>query len=405
MPNFVIRTETFSDQALFPRRQLQVGDVTVDTPTKAIPVKKLREGETLAPESRGVNELYRTVDTEKLTNDRRRSNSKLANDLQGQAERGRDDDLTVAFVSYDETHALRPVEAEQLVDVMTVVSDIITLPLFSNLAGAVDEDDGTRDASYQSYKRSVTRFLSAAKERAPDAPLMGVIPTLGREFTDDLMRVYEDYDVRAYCVNFNRRRITAGRQVSMIKPMMYNIARQGIEEQVMFYGINLHPGDRDDALGLRPAADMAAVGMGFDIVGENHVSPPGTAEVFEQMGSSKGDEDSPTTFRLFDKEEYAYAEIPLDDLPQHFPNDSAFDPDGVVRTAARSDNLRRRLQKVVNAEQMGLAAAELQDRISSGDAFDHVNGKAGVTPKTAKAFNDVRGGFDDGASQTDLSEF
>lgn len=393
-----IRTEGFSNDALFPRRHITIGEKEFETPTKAIPVRKTRDhqGEELAEASRGVCELHRGVSTEKLRSARHGNMRAITGELQTGYRKAKGNEVVFTFLSWKEGQTFGEAGAQVFVDVIETFSDILTVPLMPELVEAVEEDR-LSDTAYQEYRQNVSQFLETARIKHPEAPIMGVIPALGWEFTDDLMRLYEKYNVRAFCMNLNRTRITAGTKVEIVKPMMRHIARRDIADNVLFYGINLHPGDYDDSLGLRPAADMASFGMGFDIVGENHVSPSIPEEAFE--------DDETVTFKLFDREEFAYKEVLLAELPQHFPEKTRFDVDEVVQRAARSDNQRRRLEKLVNAEQMALAAKELQVQIPSGITFKQLAKKRGVTPKIARAFQSVRDGFDDGQSQSSLSDF
>ncbi|EMA34386.1 hypothetical protein [Haloarcula japonica] len=397
MKNYQIQTSEVSDNALIPKRTLTVGGKTVDTPAKAVPARKKRGSEELKDPSRGINEFYKNVDASKLTQARRGTSSAIVDDLETGLRKSNDDEINFVFLNWDDAQTIAQIEAEYMVDLLGSMSDVVTVPLQIALVEAIDHSDGLTDSAYQTYKENVVRFLDVIKQRAPQAPVMGVLPPLGWDFTQDLMRVYERHDIRLYCLNFKRRKPTAARQIGMIRPMMQSIARRRIHESVLFYGINMSPGTNDPSIGMRPAADMATVGMGFDIVGGSHISPTMPPEAFEDDGE--------VTFRLFDKDEYARKDVLLAELPHHFPDDSSFDPEYVVKKAANSDAQRHRLQKLVNAEQMGLATRNLQSEVSSGNGFRHLTSKSGVTPETTKNIKDIRESFDFSAGQTGLSEF
>lgn len=183
---------------------------------------------------------------------------------------------------------------------------------------------------------------------------------------------------------------------------MQHFSNLGIEEQLLLYAINPAPGQHDDVLGARPAADIASLGMGFDIVGGCHVSPNVDPEVFEKMEV----EDEETQFRLFDPEEWIYRNIPVSELTEHFPDDSAFDADRVAtRVADAPGNAKYRFQKLVNSERQALAAADLRSQLESGKAFVSVSQKGGVTPRTQTSYQQVREAFIQGREQTALDEF
>lgn len=400
MARFQIATDSFGENALFPRRDLTVGDKTISTPTKSVSVSKTREHEDVRQDARGVAELYRTISTNDIR-ERRSGESPLTEKFQSAVNKLHEDELACAFLSYQETGRLTQPEREYLVDVLDTVSDILTVPLMPKLLENIDAEDGVSSPAYQDYKHNAEAFLETAEKFAPETPKMAVVPALGRDFVDDLMQVYSQYGVQAYCLNMRRRRITAARWVGMVRPLMRYVANRGEEERVIFYGINLHPGETDDALGARPAADIAGLGMGLDIIGENHVSPSMPSEVFEAMEES-GDE---TIFTLFDREDFVRREIPLSDLSDQFPDESAFEGSEVLERSRASDQHRRRLEKLVNAEQMALAAADLRPHINSNDVYQHVSGKPGIPPTTLRSYQSVREDFDAGREQTGLGEF
>jgi hypothetical protein len=405
MDKLQVATETFGENALFPRRTIRIGSKTVQTPTKAIPTDKTREHEPVASESRGVNELYLTVDKDRLLREQRGTSTAIVSQLRRGLKKTQPDELTFAFASYEEASTLEEHDAKFLVGILDDASDVLTVPLIPNLAKNVNPENGVQDGSYRSYKRSILRYLEKAREFAPSTPIMGTIPPLAWEFIDDLMEVYAAHEVEAYCLNFNRRRITASRQVGMLKPLMQNLVGRGLEDEVLLYGINMNPGQRDASVGARPATDIVAAGMGIDIIGDNHVPPNLPQEVFERMEEQQTEEGEGLAFRLFDKEDYVRRDIPLDQLPDVFPADSALSGHHVAsRVQASPTNAKYRLQSIVNAEQMAIATRELQEKITTGNAYPHMVSKVGVVSDSTSACQSVREGFDEG-HQSSLSGF
>lgn len=384
-------------------RRVQLGDTVIETPTAAIETDAVRDHEPVNPDARGVNELYRTVGGDDLTKSRRGTSSIIIDDLSRGYRKAKEEELTIAFVSYDETGVLPRGEAAHLVDILQSVSDVIPVPLMPKTAEAIDPDehDGTNDPAYKSLRTSVENVLDAVESRASDTPVMGVLPMLGWDYIEDLLDLYERRGVRAFCLNFDRRKITAANQVAVLRPLMKSISTRGIEDKVLTYGINLHPGSTDNVMGFRTATDFAAFGLGLDILGGRHVAPKMPGHVFED---SEADEE--LTFRLFDKRDACYREIALENLPEMFPEDSSLDPSHVVRRCRNSpNNAKFRLQKLVNCEQKSLAGKELQSEFSTGNAYDEFTSKPGITPSMVSSFGDVRDGFDDGRNQTGLSDF
>ncbi|QIO25020.1 hypothetical protein [Haloarcula sp. JP-L23] len=398
-----IETESFSENGLFPRRRLRIGDKIVDTPAKAIPVSKRRDDDPeLSDDSRGTNEIYRTVDAQKLRAEREGDSEAIRTSLQRSVNKANDDELNVVFLAFEETRALQQVEAEFIVDLLTTYSDLLVAPLQYKLARAVESDDEDETVPYREYRNGVKTFIETVQKLESEMPIMGTIsPRLSWANMQDLMGVYERHEVYAYCLNMDRLKATSQQQVSVIQPMMRSIARRGIEEEVLFYGINMHSGNSDEKLGLKPASDMAALGLGLDIVGECHIPPRMPEEVYDDLGQ----DDETVTFELFDEDAYGRREVLLAELPQELPECSAFDAEYLVRQGSQSEQTRRRLEKLVNAELMGQAATNLQSEIKSGTAFRSVTSKRGVDRRTATAYQAVRDDFGDGHGQSGLGDF
>ncbi|RQG98316.1 hypothetical protein [Natrarchaeobius oligotrophus] len=394
----------FDQNGIFPLRNVRVGGKKVQTPTAATIPGKLREHEEFHPDSDGVSELYRTVGGDDLDEAMRDPDgSQINSDLESQFSSATDDSLKITFTKYTETSTLGVAHARYLADIHAAYSDIITVPLMPKLVRNVEDD--LSDPSYRSFKKSVVAFLNQVQERHPEVPVMGLIPRLGWEFIDDLLGVYEAHDVTTYAFDFDRCKVTTGTQLAMVEPLMQSIANRGIEEHTLFYAINPSPGTRQQALGVRPASDISSLGLGFDIIGGCHVSPRMPEEAFEKMEAEQGEDGEPE-FRLFDRTDWVYRDIPVSDLSDVFPDKTAFDAEGVATRVRRSPtNAKYRLQKLVNGEQKALAAKDLRDALASDQAYPQVIEKLGVTDQTQSAYEQARDGFDEERFQSGVSDF
>lgn len=394
----------FDQNGIFPLRNIRVEGKKIETPTAATNPGKLREHEEFHPDSGGVSELYRTVGGDDLDEAMRDPDGgQLNEDLESQYTSAPDDSLKITFTKYTETSTLGGAHAQYLSDLHAAYSDIITVPLMPKLVRNVE--DGLNDPSYRSFKKSVVAFLNQVEERHPEVPVMGLIPRLGWEFIDDLLEVYEAHDVTTYAFNFDRCKVTTSTQLSMVEPLMQSIANRGIEEHTLFYAINPSPGTRVQAISARPASDVASIGLGFDIIGGCHESPRMSEEAFEEMEAEQGEDDEPE-FRLFDREEWVYRDIPVSDLPDVFPEETAFDAGGVATRVRRSPtNAKYRLQKLVNGEQKALAAKDLRDALESDQAYPQVIEKPGVTGQTQSAYEQARDSFDEKRLQSGIDDF
>ena len=393
----------FDSEGVFPLRTIRVNDKSVPTPTAAnLPAKHQGEDGDFHPDSRNVNELYKTASGSDLDKAMRDPNGgELNKGLQSQYKKTNDDELNVVFIKYKESSRLAAEHAVYLSDVMSAYSDLIAVPTMPKLVENVDPDNGISDPHYKRFKKSVVTFLNQVDQRHNEKPVMGIIPRLGWEFIDDLLGIYEDYGILAYAFDFQLRKTTTGQQLAMIQPLMQSIAARGIEENVLFYALNPARGGRVGGVNAIPAADIASFGLGFDIIGGRHESPNRPSEVYEQM-----EEESKTNFRLFDREEWVYRDVPVSQLLEEFPEESGINPQRVVERVKRSpQNAKYRLQQLLNSEQQALAAKDLREELETGEAYSEVRNKMGVTSRTESAYKSVREGFDEERYQTGLGDF
>ena len=394
-----ITTESFGEKgALYPQRTVQIGSKEFTTPTNAIRIDDTREHEQVSTRTRGVNELYKEVKGSALRKERKGVDNPLSGPLKRAKNKTNNGEIDFCFFSYPESNTLPVADAATMVRLLKRHSDVLTVPLLPEIADGIGSGSGTSDPAYRSYKKSVLRFLEQADQIAPEMPVVGIIPLVGWKRIEDLLDIYMQREVRAYAVNFNRRQVTAENRLPTIRSLMSYPASRGLEEFVLFYAINLDSKRSVKGLSSRAADDMAAYGMGFDVIGGMHVGvkmPPTEIENF------------PTNvFTLFDKSEYAYRDIELNKLPAEFPDDSSFDPDHVVRRTRNSPkNARYRLQRLVNSEQMAFAIENLREEVGENTAIAFVSSKSGIDENVVEMMGAVRDSFDEEREQSGLSDF
>lgn len=402
MSKLEIRTGRFSNNLIMANRTIVDDNIRVETPTAAVQGSKLHKSGEADPSVCGVQELYGTFGDDDLTKAIRGSETQFVDDLQKQTHHA-PDVLTIAFLKYTETGALTNTDAAFLVDVLATTSDIITIPLMPKVARLVGSDSETDlESAFKTYCRSVERMLNAAREHAPEMSIMGTLPMVGWKYIGDLLALYQQYDVQMFCLNFDRGRITAGTKVSMMRPLYRHITQLGIEDSTLLYGMNMVPANRDEALGIRPGDDFSAIAMGLDIVGGVHEGLSLSEDAREAMEERNDTE----TFKLFDRVQIGYRDIPLDQLAAAIPDDLQLDPEFVQqRIDATSTKTKRRYEKVINAEQMAMAAAELRTDLTNEAAASEFADRVGVTDSTIQAVRAVRSGFDEGRDQSSLDDF
>lgn len=412
-----IDTNGFGVNGIFPRRTTTANGKTVPTPGAAIPVDRLDEDLEVHPQSRGISEIHISINTEKIQRELNSDTGPITREIESARENTDDEELILIFTTYTETVTIDfedgesedvPVriardEAECLVEVLAEHSDIIPVPMFRPLAYAVEDERGQEDLFYDEYRKSVVTFLNHVDSDGSEKDVMGVLSArLPWTCLEGLFEIYHAFDVTAFNFNLDRLKLTADRQVAKVTTMMEFVADMEWEQQCLFYLMNPERGDLDADIGAMPAADLAAIGFGFDVIGTRRVRPRMNYEEFTP---------DPNLFYLFDRDDYVYQRLQLRNLDQHFPNGvdgSAFDVEEIVGACREDTNRKYDIQPLVNSEQLSLAAMDFRRQESGEPAYWFLRRKTGFTEGLADAMLDVRTAFDQAITardQTDVTDF
>lgn len=391
----------FGDHGIFPRKTISVNGKSKPAPSGVIPIDRLEPDEEVYLQSRGINEIHTTIHREKLLESSgKKSKAVLSHVNPVLKENSYEDEITFIFTTYTETEEIekdgevektpkrmRPDEAECIVKTLSPLTDILPIPMFRELQYAVDEDLGTADPHFRMYLQSVITFLNHVEQHASQTPVMGVLPgRLPWDCLESLFEIYEAFDVNAFHLNLDRLKFTAEAQMGMIEQLMKHVADLELEEKSLFYLINGERGQYDADIGAFPAADIAALGFGFDIIGGRRVPP---RMDFEEVDIRED------TFKIFDREHHVYSQELLRNLHGPFPKKSGFEDKYVVRQS-RDNPLsdRYRLQALVNAEQLSLAVMDYRKEDPGKPSPEYFRNKTGVTNDIGEQMRNVKKTFD-----------
>lgn len=343
----VITTDVDSD-TLSAEKDVRTDSKQLSTPAKALQVGKLRTSENVSDLARGVAEIYIKANSTALENSRTRSDwENLGANLNRQYKRANDDELVVPFVQYDDQSDLAEEHAAEIAKLETTYGDIVPVPLMTPLVNAADDGDDLSNESVAAIVNNAETFLKAVDQLDIKKPVMGVIPPVSKECTEALLELYVEYDLAAYCVDFNRRSPMARTQLDSIdKPLMEMLETYGVRESSLLYAVNANESRRVTETHRTPGA-LYAYTLGFDIVGDVHLPPRLPPEVFEEMEST--DE-----LRLFDEDSLSVVEVSPDDLGAFLPAEAEIPVDRVRQRIASNTDEKFRFEKLINAELIAL---------------------------------------------------
>ena len=333
------------------RKEVQTATTTFETPQKALQVGKLRGSERVSPQARGVAEIYAEASAVALTNSRGGS-SVLRNKLGPQFRSAEDDEFVVPFIQYDDSATLTGENAKEIVTLEANHGDIVTVPLMKRLVNAADDSDDRTTTHVAALIENTKTFLDAVEEFQIRKPVMGVIPIVGEDCTRALIDLYHERGVDAYCVDFNRRSPTAKHQLDeVVRPLMGRLTAYDSREDHLIYAVNTKSS--------RPGADdhrtpdwMYDYAIGFDIVGDNHISPNWPEEVFEKIERQNAGQE--TTLRLFDNDRMSVTEVPVSELNSFLPDDAELSVRRIRERIKKNPSEKYRLRALINSELISL---------------------------------------------------
>lgn len=416
LTELIIKTDDgFGINGIFPRRTISVNGKSATTPAVAIPIDRIEEYSEVHSQCRMVNEVHITVNERKFSRELESDRGPISKEIESALENSKDDEVTIIFTTFNETNELEsedgeshkepvrmnPDSAKCLVETISKYTDILPIPMFREIAYAVDEDAGRDDLYFEEYLKSVVTFLNHAETHAPDRSVMGVLSgRLPWACLKRLSEIYVAFEVKAFNFNLDRLKLTADDQVEKIDKVMEHVAELEMEDEALFYLMNPERGDFDSDIGAWPAADFAALGFGFDIIGSRRSR---RRMNYDEITPN------PESFYLFDRKEQVYRRLELRNLIHQFPEESAFEVEDVVRLCRESPNrIRYNLQALLNAEQLSLAAMDYRRQEAGEAAYQYLRAKSGFTPDISDSMVEVRQTFDDVVAkrdQTDLDDF
>lgn len=390
MTKFDINYTGGSKQTLLSRREIHIGPhiSPIETPTSATFSRRATNDDHPHEAAQQVYEVYRQAKPEKL------QSKQLRKALRKGKKNAPSDAVVFPFINWVAPSAIGLREAEELVGLMAKHGDVITVPLQSEIRSSLG-DEGTGSVAFDNYWSGIESILRIATESYPDIPVVGTLPCHNHDVLRTLIRSYQgDYGINGFCINFNGGTATAKAKTEYLKALHEMLGREGWERDRFLYAINIKSNQRTTNTGLQVADDMLAPVLGIDIIGNNHVAhiPPEGIEPKE-------------TFTIADSNQLVYREVAPEDIPAHFPEESALDPEA-VRSQVKEGGTkqRRKYESLLRSEQAGIAARALR-QVGADTTIEALKEKSGATERILNTGTTVWQAYQDGKSQTQLEDF
>ena len=338
-----------NDETLYGSKEITLDGKKIFTPIVSLDTRHITHNDQLADAAKGLNEIYRQLETRKhplegiIFNRKRQDN--FNSKLQTEHNRGNSQkELTLCILEYAGARFPLGRELEFILDTTYLFSDIVPLPTLPKMTAAIDEK--SKFDKYRIFQEEIIRFLRSNKH---EKPIMGVIPRLAYAFVADLMEVYIDNDINAFYVDFEARNPTTFKQ--NLLPVFRTLAQHDMTEKSFIYAHNIDVGRIVKASDVINAKNILSFGFGFDAMGRRHKKRQMPEKARQKIDMSS------RRLRLFNKNDYGYYRIlnPRG-IREIYPSDSSIPINAFSRGFLGNLHTLRRYEKLFNTEQLGLEA-------------------------------------------------
>lgn len=370
----------------------QVDNAHFTTPITSIDVREVRKTDNIAPAAIGLNEIFRSPPTKYPKN---RLRPRLASeltpfhelvynttkqhefnlDLENQIAKLQG--MSIFFFEYKGETYPSKTETEFILDTEYSYSHVPCLPITPTITKNIR--DPIAFQAYFDFIKSCVEYLKSFNEK----PIMGIIPNIAYGYLSELIELYINKDINAFCIDFDCHTAMSH------KPALTKCFRvlQDYEQldSSLIYALNVNSGRFIKNRMVVNAKDILSFGFGLDAIGKRHRNKIDFRKIKEKLGSKWQDLDrTENKARLFMKMDYGYYKAQNASAIPNYPSDTSI-PQSVFTDNFSVANLNtRHFEKIFNMEQLGLESSILRSIIKNDKPIKHLERKAYVDPKDIK---------------------
>jgi len=346
------------DETLYKSKRIRIDGKSFETPIISYDMTVFRSMDRVAPQTKGLNEIYQLMGTEKVPIEKLMSDTKTEKDfdIRLQTKFNRTDSANEVNIGILENESLSyPSEKEldYILKTAYIISDIVPIPNFRSITTNIDSD-----YQFSEYTKFLETVLSNAESYKNRKPIMGVIPKLSYTNTEKLVNFYVDKGLNAFYVDFAARNsITAQRDFLHVFSVLQ---KRDLIEKSFVYAFNVDAGRLSKNATVVNARDILSYGFGFDAMGRKHRRVKASSETWRKINTL------PNRVRLFNRYDYGYHRIlEVDKIKGIYPAGSCISLERLLNNFRTNVQELRRCENVLNSEQLGLEANNLKGVIKN----------------------------------------
>lgn len=357
-----IRTLEVDSNSIYRTQRIKLSSTKcVTTPTKTIPLDRIKLKNTLNPESRQLNEIFKRFTADKIqkANEDTYEYNKLETWFNSQNNKKINKDSTFCIIDFNEMRLPTDDEIEFMADIAYCNSDITTIPTINHF-----NTPKQTEIDYDNFKKYLSNSIETI-EQFNNKPIMGIIPKLAPKKVEDLMNFYYTNGINSFLIDLaGSNPISSSMRIFKV---LKNLNKMKILENCYLHGHNV--GMRvNKTTDVIPAKDILGFGVGLSSLGEKRNIFKPNRNFIEFIKTNPMNK-----FRLFNKNDYGYWKgVSVDELNKICPKDCSLDLKDFNNPTQMSH-----LQKVFNVEQLALESHNLKNIITedADKSLDYIKNK------------------------------
>lgn len=360
-----IKTLDVDSNSLYRTQKIKFSSsLSVTTPTKTIPLDRIKLKDPLNPESKQLNEIFKRFTADKIieANENSEKYYELERWFNSQKNKISDGTSTLCFIDYNEKRIPTDEEIEFMTELAYCSSDITVIPTVNYF-----NDPKQTEIEYENFKNYLSRSIEII-EQLNNKPIMGIIPKLAPKKVSDLITFYQNVGINSYSLDLaGSNPISSAMRIFKV---LKTLNKMKVLEECYLHGYNV--GMRVNKMtDVIPAKDILGFGTGLNSLGEKRTIFKPNRSFLEQIKTNPLNK-----FRLFNKENYGYwKSISVEELENVYPEDCT-----LQFTEFTNPSQMNHVQKVFNIEQLALESHILRDVITENpdDSLDYIKTKSYV---------------------------
>ncbi|MFH1972666.1 MAG: hypothetical protein ABIJ18_04275 [archaeon] len=345
----------------------------ITTPTKTIPLDRLRLKDSLNTKSRQLNEIFKRFTSEKIkeANEDNDKFTKIESEFNSNMNKVQENDSTFCFLDFAENIFPTSEEIEFMIDIAYCNSDITTIPTISQIK--------IKEENFSDFLNYLNNAIETI-EQLNNKPIMGMIPSVAPKKVEDLLNLYEEKGINSFLLDLDGKNpITARMRIFRILKIL-NKKKLLDSSYIHGHNVGMRVAKIVDVI---PAKDILGFGLGLNSLGEKRkIFHPNKAFLNYIKTNPEN------KFRLFNKEDYGYWKgLASKELDKIWPEDSSFET--ISFKEAKTSGY---LQKAFNVEQLALASHKLREIVNEepNKTLDFIKNKKYVKKEDIKIIENVK---------------